>query len=67
MTPEQVLTDCNFARGFDRGEREAFRDRRARTHREPPDTYEGEELRGWIAGYTPRTEILLCELKYLSK
>ena len=67
MTSEQFSLAGRFARGFDRGEREAFRDRRARTHREPPDTYEGEELRGWIAGYTPRTEILLKELKYLAK
>ena len=56
MTPEQVLTDCSFARGFARGEREAFHDRRAGISRSPPMQFDGEELRGWIAGYIPRTD-----------
>ena len=53
MTLEQVLTDYSFARGFARGEQEAFQDRRAGISRSPPMQFEGEELRGWIAGYIP--------------
>lgn len=42
-----------FARGFQRGEHDAFVDRRAGRCREAPDI-NGEALRGWLAGYTPR-------------
>ena len=54
MTREQLRTAGRFARGFDRGEREAFNDRRAGMIRNPPAFFDGEELRGWIAGYIPR-------------
>jgi len=47
--------DAQYARGFDAGERAAFRDRRCGRNRIKPlvlrDTYE----RAWWDGYTPRS------------
>lgn len=54
MTRNPPLLSDRFARGFDRGEREAFMDRAARVKRLAPYWFEGEELRGWTDGYTPR-------------
>lgn len=61
MTEQQIarrpilgITGTNFRRGFERGERDAFEDRHPPVRRAVPWSLSGEELRGWLAGYTPR-------------
>lgn len=44
-----------FRRGFTRGERAVFEDRHPPVRRDVPLALSGEELRGWISGYTPRS------------
>lgn len=52
--PVLGITGTNFRRGFERGERDAFEDRHPPVRRAVPWSISGEELRGWLAGYTPR-------------
>ena len=54
MKRNAPLLNSRFARGFDRGEREAWIDRKCPYRRRAPDCIDGEEFRGWQAGYTPR-------------
>lgn len=49
--------DAQYARGFDAGERTAFRDRRCGRVRIRPMAFTDTYHRAWWDGYTPRTSI----------
>jgi hypothetical protein len=44
-----------YEQGFAVGERQAFKDRRDHIVRPQPNVGNGEYLRGWRDGYTPRS------------